>query len=131
MTREKLLGGLVSFAVIAALAGPVALAKPTQTQSTQMPNREAMRDRLQAEVESLNLNDDQKSKVKDIFTDARTKRQTIMNDSSLSDDQKKAKMKDLRDDTMTKVNGVLTPDQQTELKNKLEAARAKHQAPPQ
>jgi len=129
MKREKLLGGLVSFAMVAALAVPIALAKHCSAQSAQMPDRAAMRDRLQAEVESLNLSDDQKSKVKDIFADSRAKRQNIMSDSSLTDDQKKAKMKDLREDTMTKVNGVLTPDQQTELKTKLEAARAKHQPP--
>jgi len=129
MTREKLLGGLVSLAMVAALAVPIALAKRNPAQTTQTPERAAMRDRLQAEVESLNLNDDQKSKVKDIFADARSKRQSIMSDSSLTEDQRKAKMKDLHEDTMTKVNGVLTPDQQTELKSKLEAARAKHQMP--
>ena len=129
MMRETLLGGLVSFAMVAALAVPIAVAKHYSAQSTQTPDRAAMRERLQAEVESLNLSDDQKSKVKDIFADARTKRQNIMSDSSLTDDQKKTKMKDLRDDTMTKVKGILTPDQQTELKNKLEAARAKHETP--
>lgn len=129
MIREKLLGGLVSFAMVAALTVPIALAKRDPAQSTQAPDRAAMRDRLQATVESLNLSDDQKSKLKDIFADARSKRETIMNDSSLTDDQKKAKMKGLRDDTMSKVNGVLTPDQQTELKSKLEAARAKPQMP--
>jgi periplasmic protein CpxP/Spy len=115
--------------MVAALAVPIALAKHYSLQSAQAPDRAAMRDKLQSEVESLNLSDDQKSKVKDIFADARTKRQNIMGDSSLTDDQKKAKMKDLRDDTMSKVNGVLTPDQQTELKSKLEAARSKHQMP--
>lgn len=129
MMRGKLLGGLVSLAMVAALAIPVALAKHNPTQATQTPSREAMRDKLQAEVESLNLADDQKSKVKSIFADARTKRQAIMNDSSLTDDQRKSKMKDLRDDTMSKVNAVLTPDQQIELKSKLEAARAKQQTP--
>jgi periplasmic protein CpxP/Spy len=129
MMRQKLLGGLVSLAMTAALTLPIALARHNPAQSTQTPDRAAMRDKLQAEVESLNLSDDQKSKLKDVFADARSKRQTIMNDSSLTDDQRKAKMKDLRSDTMTKVNGVLTPDQQTELKSKLEAARAKHETP--
>jgi periplasmic protein CpxP/Spy len=129
MMRQKLLGGLVSLAMAAALTVPIALARHNPAQSTQTPDRAAMRDKLQAEVESLNLSDDQKSKLKDVFADARSKRQTIMNDSSLTDDQRKAKMKDLRSDTMTKVNGVLTPDQQTELKSKLEAARAKHETP--
>ena len=70
--------------------------------------------RLQAAVESLNLTDDQKAK--DIFADAKAKRQTVFSDTSLSDDQKKAKMKELHADTLAKVNNMLTPDQQTELK---------------
>lgn len=76
--------------MVGALAVPIALAKHYSTQFTQAPDRAAMRDKLQSEVESLNLSDDQKSKVKDIFADARTKRQNIMSDSSLTDDQKKS-----------------------------------------
>ncbi len=83
-----------------------------------------MRDRLQAAVESLNLTDEQKPKVKDIFADVKTKRQAIFTDSSLSEDQKKAKMKELHEGTMSKLNEVLTPDQQAELKSKMEAAKA-------
>jgi Spy/CpxP family protein refolding chaperone len=129
MTRKKLLGGLISLGMVAALAIPLAVAKPNPPQSTEAPDRAAMRDRLQAAVESLNLNDDQKAKLKDVFADAHSKRETIMHDSSLTDDQRKAKMKDLHEDTMTKVNAILTPDQQTELKSKLQAARAKQQMP--
>jgi Spy/CpxP family protein refolding chaperone len=87
-----------------------------------------MRGGLQAAVESLNLTDDQKAKVKDIFADAKTKRQAVFSDTSLSEDQKKAKMKELHEGTLAKVNGVLTPDQQTELKSKMEAAREKPHA---
>ncbi len=83
-----------------------------------------MRDKLQAAVESLNLTDDQKAKVKDIFADAKAKRQTVLSDSSLTDEQKKAKMKELHASTMAKLNEVLTPDQQAELKTKIEAAKA-------
>ena len=81
-------------------------------------------------MESLNLTDDQKAKVKDIFADAKTKRQAVSSDTSLSDDQKKARMKELHEGTMAKLNEVLTPDQQTELKSKLEAAKAKSPSQP-
>ncbi|OLB17130.1 MAG: hypothetical protein AUH16_11555 [Acidobacteria bacterium 13_2_20CM_57_7] len=80
---------------------------------------------LQAAVESLNLTDDQKAKVKDIFADAKTKKQAVSSDASLSEEQKKAKMKELHTSIMAKLNEVLTPDQQTELKTKMEAAKAK------
>ena len=80
---------------------------------------------LQAAVESLNLTDYQKTKVKDIFADAKTKKQAVSSDASLSEEQKKAKMKELHTATMAKVNEVLTPEQQTELKSKMEAAKTK------
>jgi periplasmic protein CpxP/Spy len=80
---------------------------------------------LEAAVESLNLTDDQKTKVKDIFAEAKTKKQALSSDTSLSEEQKKAKMKELHGATMAKLNEVLTPEQQTELKSKMEAAKTK------
>jgi Spy/CpxP family protein refolding chaperone len=124
MKIERILGGLVSLGMVAALAVPAALAKSQAAPAAQQGGEMAMRDKLQSAVESLNLTDDQKAKVKDIFTDAKAKRQTVWNDSSLTDDQKKAKMKELHAGTMAKLNEVLTPDQQAQLKTKMEAAKA-------
>ena len=123
MKIERILGGLLSLGMVAALAVPVALAKSHAAPAAQQGEM-GMRDKLQSAVESLNLTDDQKSKVKDIFADAKAKRQTVWNDSSLTDDQKKAKMKELHGSTMSKLNEVLTPDQQAQLKSKMEAAKA-------
>lgn len=129
MKIERILGGLVSLGIVAALAVP--LARLQAAPAPQAAGKErGMRDRLQAAVESLNLSDDQKAKVKDIFADARTKREAVFTDTTLSDDQKKAKMKELHEGTLAKVNEVLTPDQQTELKNKMEAARTKAPSQP-
>jgi Spy/CpxP family protein refolding chaperone len=131
MKIERILGGLVSLGIVAALAVPLALAKSQAAPAPQTAGKEmGMRGGLQAAVESLNLTDDQKVKVKDIFADAKTKRQAVSNDTSLSDDQKKAKMKELHEGTLAKLNEVLTPEQQTELKSKLEAAKAKPPAQP-
>jgi len=130
MKIERILGGLMSLGMVTALTVPGALAKSLPVPASQAAGQETgMRDRLQAAVESLNLADDQKAKVKDIFADAKAKRQAVFSDTSLSDDEKKAKMKELHQGTLAKINEVLTPDQQTELKGKLEAAKAKH--PPQ
>jgi Spy/CpxP family protein refolding chaperone len=109
--------------MVAALAVPAALAKGQAAPAAQQGEM-GMRDKLQSAVESLNLTEDQKSKVKDIFADAKAKRQTVWSDSSLTDDQKKAKMKELHAGTMSKLNEVLTPDQQAQLKAKVEAAKA-------
>jgi len=122
MKIERVLGGLVSLGIVAALSVPAVLAKSQAAPAQQ--DEMGMRDKLQSAVESLNLTDDQKSKVKDIFADAKAKRQTVWSDSSLTDDQKKAKMKELHAGTMAKLNEVLTPDQQAQLKAKVEAAKA-------
>ena len=127
MKIGKTLGGLVSLGLAAALAVPGALAKPQATPTPQTAGKEMGMHGggLQAAVESLNLTDDQKAKVKDIFADAKTKKQAVSSDASLSEEQKKAKMKELHTATMAKVNEVLTPEQQTELKSKMEAAKTK------
>ena len=124
MKIERVWTGLVSLGIVAALGVPVAhsqTAPATQTAGKEMAMHH---DGLMAAVESLNLTDDQKAKVKDIFADAKTKRQAVSSDASLTEDQKKAKMKELHTGMMTKLNEVLTPDQQTELKTKMEAAKS-------
>jgi periplasmic protein CpxP/Spy len=126
MKIERILGGLVSLGLVAALTVPVALAKSQAASAPQTAGKEkGMHGGLQAAVESLNLTDEQKAKVKDIFADAKAKHQAVSGDASLSEEQKKAKMKELHTATMAKLNEVLTPEQQTELKSKMEAAKAK------
>ena len=126
MKIERVLGGLVSLGLVAALAVPVALAKSQATPSPQAAGKEKGMHGggLQAAVESLNLTDEQKAMVRDIFADAKTKHQAVSSDTTLSDEQKKAKMKELHSSLMAKLNEVLTPEQQTELKSKMEAAKA-------
>jgi periplasmic protein CpxP/Spy len=135
MKMQKLVGGIVCLGMVAALCVPIAQAKAAAAPAAQAAaggEHGGMRgDRLQAAVESLNLTDDQKGKVTSIFADAKSKRQAVFSDSSLSEDQKKAKMKELREGTMSKLNEVLTPDQQTELKGKLAAAKKQAPAPDQ
>jgi Spy/CpxP family protein refolding chaperone len=127
MKMEKMLGGLVSLGLAAALAAPWSLARPQATPAPQTAGKEMGMHGggLQAAVESLNLTDDQKAKVKDIFADAKSKKQTVSGDASLSEEQKKAKIKELHSGIMAKLNEVLTPEQQTELKSKMEAAKTK------
>jgi len=126
MKINRLCTGLVAFGMVAALSVPAAIAKSQSASDPQTATKEAgMRDRFQTTVESLNLTDDQKPKVDSIFADAKTQRKAIFSDTTLTDDQKKTKMKQLHQSTMTKLNGVLTPDQQTELKAKMAAAREK------
>jgi len=132
MKTERIWGGLVSLGMVAALAVPVALANLQATPPPQAAQKQIglTAGGLQAAVESLTLTDDQKAKVKDIFADAKTKHQAVSSDASLNEEQKKAKMKELHAGIMAKLNEVLTPEQQTELKTKMEAAKAKAPAQP-
>ena len=135
MKIERILGGFVSLGLVAALAVSVALAKSQSAPPPQAAGKEGKEmgvhgGGLQAAVESLNLTDEQKAKVKDIFADAKAKHQAVSSDASLSEEQKKAKLKELHSATMAKLNEVLTPEQQTELKSKLEAAKTKAPAQP-
>src|SRR5437879_6599166 len=126
MKIERVLRGFVSLGMVAVLAVPLALANSQAMPAPQAAGKEMGMHHggLQAAVESLNLTDDQKAKVKDIFADAKTKHQAVSNDASLNEEQKKAKMKELHSATMAKLNEVLTLEQQTELKSKMEAAKA-------
>ena len=126
MKIRLIIGGLFSLAIAAALTVPALPVKASSRAALpQADQKKMMHDKLQEVVNDLNLSDDQKSKVKDIFSDAKSKREAIMNDTSLTDDQKRAKMKELHTGTMSKVNEVLTPEQRTQLKEKLEAAKPK------
>ena len=90
MKIERVVRGLASLGLVAALAVPVALAKSQATPPPQAAGKEKGMhgDGLQAAVESLNLTDEQKAKVKDIFADAKTKHQAVSSDTTLSDEQK-------------------------------------------
>ena len=126
MKVERILGGLVSLGLLAALAMPLASAKPQAKPATQASGKEkGMHDKMQAALDSLNLTDDQKAKVKDILADAKTKRQAVVSDASLSEEQKRAKMKELHEGMMSKLNEVLTPEQQAELKKNMTPAKEK------
>ena len=131
MKVERILGGLVSLGLVVALAVPLAAAKSQANPATQAEGKEkGMHDKMQAALDSLNLTDDQKAKVKDILADAKTKRQAVVSDTSLNEEQTRAKMKELHEGMMAKLNEVLTPEQQAELKKKMTPAKEKPSAQP-
>jgi len=131
MKIAKILGGFVSLGLLAGLAVPFASAKPQAAPAAQTHEKGmGIHNKLQAALDSLNLTDDQKAKVKDILADAKTKRQAVLTDASLNEDQKRAKMKELHEGLLTKLNEVLTPEQQAELKSKMGDAKPKPTAKP-
>jgi Spy/CpxP family protein refolding chaperone len=130
MKMQNMFRGLFYVGIATALTLPALPTKAFPASAAQdvsgNGSKRMMRDRLQDAVSQLDLNDDQKGKLNDVFADSKSKREAIANDSSLTKDQKREKMKSLHEDTMSKVNQVLTPDQQKQLKDKLSAERSKN-----
>lgn len=83
--------------------------------------------RMQKLTQELNLTPDQQTKIKPIFQQAHAQAKTIRQDTTLSQDQKRAKMKELHENTMAQLNGILTPEQQTQLKQLREQRKAQWQ----
>ena len=63
-------------------------------------------------TEQLNLTSDQQTKVQGILEEQQKQRESLMQDSSLSQDEKRAKFMEARKKTMSDIRAVLTPDQQ-------------------
>jgi len=82
---------------------------------------------LQFLSEKLSLTDDQKAKLKPILEDQAQQMKAVRDDPSLSQDQKRAKMKGIHESFHDQINGVLTPEQQTKLKQMKQAAIERHQ----
>ena len=129
MKAKRILGGLVSLGLVVGLTLLFA-AVELQATLTQATGKETKtHDKLQAALDSMNLTEDQRAKVKDVLADAKTKHHAVSTDTSLTDEQKKAKMKELHEGMMSKLNEVLTPEQQTELKSKMTPAKEKMPQP--
>jgi Spy/CpxP family protein refolding chaperone len=72
--------------------------------------------RLEMLSKQLNLTEDQKAKLTPVFQAQMQQMQALRQDASLSAEQKKAKMQQIREDTHKQVLGVLTPEQQQQLR---------------
>ncbi len=99
-----------------------------QNSTTQAaPNGHHHGERMQKLTKELNLTPDQQTKIKPIFQQARAQAKTIRQDTSLTQDQKRTKFKELHQTTMAQLNEILTPEQQTQLKQLQEQRRAQWQ----
>jgi len=64
----------------------------------------------------LNLTTDQQQKIEAVNSEFKTKMSELRSNSDLKKEDKQTKMKELMDQHQTSVNNVLTPEQQTKLK---------------
>jgi Spy/CpxP family protein refolding chaperone len=82
--------------------------------------------------DSLNLTDDQKSRIKSIREEAQEQLKAMQKDKTLSEEQKQKKAKQLKMDTRKQVWSVLTPEQRTTWAEEARQRReAKKQSSPQ
>lgn len=86
-------------------------AKPSQKMQSDSSRKMHMQ-----QMKELNLTKEQKAQMKSMHQDAKSQREAIQNDASLTPDQKKAKMKDMEQSFKSKRNTILTPDQITKMK---------------
>ncbi len=66
--------------------------------------------------QQLNLTQDQQTQIRDLLQKQRQQAQSIRQDTSLSTEQRQQQIQQLRQSTHQQVLGVLTPEQQTKLK---------------
>ena len=107
---------LVAIAGLFFAANSNAQVKRSNPQSQQMRSDSSRHFQKGKMQDQLNLTADQKSQMKTLHQDMKQQREGIMNDQSLTADQKKEKMKDLRKSQSEKMNTILTPDQQSKMK---------------
>jgi periplasmic protein CpxP/Spy len=108
------------------LAGALwAQTTPAPSDNTAPPPHKMMRQHngIDAMAQQLNLNDQQKTQIQGIFQTQRQQAQAIRQDTSLTPEQKQEKLKALRASTHQQVEGVLTPEQQQQMKQ----LRAQHE----
>lgn len=107
---------LVAIAGLFFAANSNAQVKRNAPQSQQMRSDSSRHFKKGNMMNELNLTADQKTQMKTVHQDMKQQREAIMNDQSLTSDQKKEKMKDLRKSQSEKVNTILSPDQQSKMK---------------
>lgn len=80
-------------------------------------------------IKALDLNKQQKSKLKGVMQSAKQEKEAIENDEKLSDTEKKQRLQELRRRQMSHLDSVLTPEQKQQmLKMRRKAVQQKRAA---
>jgi Spy/CpxP family protein refolding chaperone len=66
---------------------------------------------------TLNLTDDQKTKIKPILENQDKQMHELMQDSSVSQEDRRSKFQEIRQNTMSQIKPILTSDQQKKLES--------------
>jgi Spy/CpxP family protein refolding chaperone len=119
------LATLVFAAPVRAEDKPAGGEKPAKKEGAQRMGGPA--DRLQKQLDALNLTDDQKAKVNPIIEKLKTDAKAVMDGPGERKD-KAPKLQELAKQAMTDIEAVLTPEQKAQLEKAKEEAKAKRGA---
>jgi len=96
--------------------------KPAKKEGGQ---RQGPAERLQKNLDSLNLTDDQKKKIDPIVTKLKEDMKTLMSDQTIEQKDKRAKAADILKSANTEIEAVLTPEQKEQYEKNMQAEHAK------
>lgn len=85
---------------------------PPQGGNEQGMRRPGVEQRLQRLSQELNLDDQQKAKIKPILEAEHKQMEALRSDSSLSPEDRRAKFREIHENTLKQMNPILTPEQQ-------------------
>ena len=111
-TTLKITLTLISLAICTAVPvvrGADTTAPAVAAPTTAKPNKAI--ERLQAQLQPLNLTDDQKAKVDAIIQDEEKATAELRNDKGVAKEDRKAKVQELSQTALDKIRAVLTPEQ--------------------
>lgn len=102
---------------------------PAQSQKMTSSVADRKRDSLPADdFAGLTFSDEQKAKIDKIYQDTKARKDAVAKDERLSADQKDAMLQGYTRIEYRRVYGVLTPDQQMQVRQKVRARREADQA---
>jgi len=78
---------------------------------------------------SLDLTEDQKTKIKPVLEERREKMKALRADTTISDEQKHEKAKEIMQSSNGQIKAILTPDQQAKFEKFIEEMKAQHKKP--
>jgi Spy/CpxP family protein refolding chaperone len=127
MRVSKAIWAVVLCAGLACVSGAALAQAGTMTKGEVQEDKASAQEHLQAMAKELNLTDEQKEKLKPIFTSQMEEVQAVRNDTSLTPPQRRQKMMAIHQKYSPQVNAILTPEQQAKWKAMKKDAMEKHQ----
>jgi hypothetical protein len=114
--KKILIALLISFVTVTSFA-QIQRSAPLSGNNNNQSDSSAMNTpSLKQQMQALNLTKEQKIQIREIHQNAKTTRETIMANDSLSQDQKKLQLKQLHKQTVKNIDDILNDEQREKMK---------------